>query len=81
MWRTMDEATLKSKKVAELKEIAKTFGLEGYTKMKKAELIDRISLSGEAAFTAERTGWGWQMTEPVRYPLSVCALDVRCVGA
>ncbi len=39
MWRTMDEATLKSKKVAELKEIAKTFGLEGYTKMKKAELI------------------------------------------
>ena len=25
MWKTMDEATLKSKKVAELKEIAKTF--------------------------------------------------------
>ena len=37
MWKTMDEATLKSKKVVELKEIAKTFGLEGYGKMKKAE--------------------------------------------
>ncbi len=39
MWKTMDEATLKSKKVADLREIAKTFGLEGYAKMKKAELV------------------------------------------
>lgn len=39
MWKTMDEATLKAKKVAELREIAKTFGLEGYAKMKKADLI------------------------------------------
>ena len=39
MWKTMDEATLKSKKVAELKEIAKTFGLKGYEKMRKAELV------------------------------------------
>ena len=31
--------TLKSKKVVELKEIAKTFGLKGYQKMKKAELV------------------------------------------
>ena len=35
----MDEATLKAKKVAELKEIAKTFGLNGYDKMKKSDLI------------------------------------------
>ncbi|MBQ9059775.1 MAG: transcription termination factor Rho [Firmicutes bacterium] len=35
----MDEATLKAKKVAELREIAKTFGLEGYAKMKKADLV------------------------------------------
>lgn len=35
----MDEETLKSKKVVELKEIAKTFGLKGYQKMKKAELV------------------------------------------
>ena len=39
MWKTMDEETLKSKKVVELKEIAKTFGLKGYQKMKKAELV------------------------------------------
>ena len=39
MWKTMDEATLKAKKVAELREIAKTFGLEGYAKMKKADLV------------------------------------------
>ena len=38
----MDEATLKAKKVAELKEIAKTFGLKGYEKMKKAELIAEL---------------------------------------
>lgn len=42
MWKTMDEATLKGKKVAELKEIAKTFGLAGYQKMRKAELIDAL---------------------------------------
>lgn len=39
MWKTMDEATLKSKKVAELREIAKTFGVENYNKLRKAELV------------------------------------------
>ncbi|MDO4485923.1 MAG: transcription termination factor Rho [Bacillota bacterium] len=39
MWKTMDEKTLKAKKVAELRQIAGTFGLEGYEKMKKAELV------------------------------------------
>ena len=38
MWKTMDEATLKSKKVAELKEIAKTFGLKGYEKCARLSL-------------------------------------------
>lgn len=42
MWKTMDERTLKAKKVAELREIAKTFGLTGYEKMKKAELIEAL---------------------------------------
>ncbi len=45
----MDEATLKSKKVAELKEIAKTFGLKGYEKMKKAELIAALMIDEEPA--------------------------------
>ena len=42
MWKTLDEKTLKSKKVAELREIAKTFGLQGYEKMKKADLIANL---------------------------------------
>ena len=49
MWKTMDEATLKSKKVAELKEIAKTFGLKGYEKMRKAELIAALMIDEEPA--------------------------------
>lgn len=40
----MDEATLKSKKVAELKEIAKTFGLKDYQKMRKAELVAALMI-------------------------------------
>ena len=47
MWKTMDEATLKSKKVADLKEIAKTFGLKGYEKMRKAELIAALMIDEE----------------------------------
>ena len=38
----MDEKTLKDKKVAELRIIADTFGIENYEKMKKAELIDAL---------------------------------------
>ena len=61
MWKTMDEATLKSKKVAELKEIAKTFGLKGYDKMKKAELvaalmIDETPAKEEAPAAAQPAG-------------------------
>ena len=51
MWKTMDEATLKSKKVAELKEIAKTFGLKGYEKMRKAELVAALMKDDEPAAT------------------------------
>lgn len=43
MWKTLDEAALKAKKVADLREIAKTFGLKGYEKMKKAELIAALA--------------------------------------
>ena len=38
----MDEAALKQKKVAELREIAKTFGLKDYQKMRKAELVQAL---------------------------------------
>ena len=38
----MDEKTLKSKKLAELKEIAKAMGLKGITGMKKAELLELL---------------------------------------
>lgn len=39
----MEEKVLKAKKVGELKEIARTFGVDGYDKMKKAELIEALS--------------------------------------
>ena len=55
MWKTMDEATLKSKKVADLREIARTFGLEGYAKMKKAELIAALMTDGEDEADAKAT--------------------------
>lgn len=42
MWKTLDEKTLAAKKVAELREIAKTFGLENYQKMRKAELVKAL---------------------------------------
>ncbi|MGI6721213.1 MAG: transcription termination factor Rho [Anaerovoracaceae bacterium] len=47
----MDENTLKSKKVVELREIAKAFGIKGYNKLKKAELIDSM-----LAMQQEKTG-------------------------
>lgn len=53
MWKTMDEATLKSKKVVELKEIAKTFGLKGYEKMRKAELIAALMKDDDKPAEAE----------------------------
>lgn len=39
----MDIETLKSKKIAELREVAKTFQMEGFEKMKKAELIEALA--------------------------------------
>ena len=54
MWKTMDEATLKLKKVAELKEIAKTFGLKGCDKMRKAELVAALMKDGEETPVEEK---------------------------
>ena len=39
----MDIEILKTKKIAELREIAKTFHIENYEKMKKNELVEAIS--------------------------------------
>ena len=52
MWKMIDKDTLKAKKVAELREIASTFGLKGYEKMKKAELIE--ALMSDEENTAEK---------------------------
>ncbi|MEG0829549.1 MAG: transcription termination factor Rho [Anaerovoracaceae bacterium] len=38
----MEEKTLKGKKIAELKDLAKDLAIDGYTKMKKAELITAL---------------------------------------
>ena len=42
----MEEAILRSKKVSELKEIAKAMNIEGYEKMKKTELLEVIMSGG-----------------------------------
>ena len=49
MWKTMEESALKTKKVAELREIAKTFGLKNYQKMKKAELVKALMKDEETS--------------------------------
>lgn len=71
MWKTMDERTLKTKKVAELREIAKTFGLTGYEKMKKAELIEALMKDEEPSEqavgnTAEKIGEAEDVVEEAK---------------
>ena len=44
----MEQNVLKNKKISELREIAKAFSIEGYEKMKKAELLDALG-AGENA--------------------------------
>lgn len=48
----MDIEILQSKKIAELREIARTMKLENYEKMKKAELVQAISGQGAAPAVA-----------------------------
>ena len=47
----MDKNELEGKKIAELRDIAKTSGVEGFESMKKADLI--VSLTGSSATPAE----------------------------
>ena len=50
----MDEKTLGSKKVAELREIAKAMGITGFSSMKKAELLKAIvSAADKSAHTGK----------------------------
>ena len=46
--KSMDEQVLKSKKIAELKQVAAAFGIEGTEKMKKSEIIDALLRLREA---------------------------------
>ena len=39
------------------------------------ELLDRITISGDASFDAVRTPEGWQMQKPFSYPLSDSAME------
>lgn len=45
----MDQNVLKNKKIAELREIAKAFSIDGYEKMKKTELLEALGAGGELA--------------------------------
>ena len=60
----MDESALKGKKVAELREIAKTFGLKNYQKMKKAELVQALMKDDEPPKKAEQAGGEEVSAEP-----------------
>lgn len=51
----MEEKELKGKKVAELRELAQTLGIEGYANMKKAELVEVIMSSEKAKDEAAET--------------------------
>ena len=43
----MDEKLLKSKKVVELKQMAKDMKIEGYVSMRKAQLVEALSAMDE----------------------------------
>jgi transcription termination factor Rho len=47
--KSMEEQILKSKKIAELRQVAAAFGVEGPEKMKKAELIEALLALRETA--------------------------------
>ena len=49
----MDQAILKTKKVAELREIAKAFGVPGYQSLKKADLVNALAGGAVEAETPE----------------------------
>ncbi|MDR2162378.1 MAG: transcription termination factor Rho [Clostridiales Family XIII bacterium] len=51
----MEEAILRSKKVAEIREIAKAFGIKGYERMKKKELLE-ILINGAEGNDAYEAG-------------------------
>ncbi|MCI2062435.1 MAG: transcription termination factor Rho [Eubacteriaceae bacterium] len=59
----MDEQTLKSKKVADLREIAKAAGISGYQKMKKAEIIEALVSGAAEKPDAEQKPGAEQNTE------------------
>ncbi|MBE6033362.1 transcription termination factor Rho [Aminipila sp.] len=44
----MEQNVLKNKKISELREIAKAFSIEGYEKMKKAELLNALGAGGHS---------------------------------
>jgi transcription termination factor Rho len=65
----MEEQVLKSKKIAELKQVAAAFGISGLEKMKKAEIIDALLALRET-----------QATEPVTV-VRRSAADIRAKAA
>ena len=53
----LDEAILRTKKVVELREIARAFGILYYQKLKKAELLEAL-INGLQAVAGEITEKG-----------------------
>jgi len=65
----MDEKVLKSKKVAELREVAKAFGLSGYNELKKSELVQAlVNMKEEPAAGTEKPGMSETSETPSEAP-------------
>ncbi len=62
----MDAAILKTKKVAELREIARAFGIGGYQSLKKAELLEALVGNSEAPVAREEAKAAPKQAEPVK---------------
>ncbi|MDR2355638.1 MAG: transcription termination factor Rho [Clostridiales Family XIII bacterium] len=75
----MDEATLKSKRIAELREIARAFKIPGYDTLKKAELLAALTAGGSE--TGDGKASAAERPETVRRPRKTAAAAERAAPA
>jgi len=77
-----EQVILLKKKVGELREIARAFGIEGYQKMKKQQLLDAL-IDGKAPHVgadSEEDDWFMRPLTPVKWQSSPLAPSVGELG-